>query len=278
MDNFLILLIIGFIVGTLGTLIGAGGGFILVPFLIVIEPHFSSETITAISMAVVACNAISGSVAYVSSKRVDFKAGIIFALFTIPGSILGVLTTRYISRNIFDVVFGVVLLVLALFLFFKGGHKKILTNTVTSKKGWVHQKLTDKWNDVYSYSYDIRKGSILSIFVGYFSPLLGIGGGIIHVPAMAEWLGFPVHIATATSHFILAIMATVSVAVHIYNGNYNDPSILKMVIWLGFGVIAGAQLGAFLSRNMKGQIIIKALAVSLGLVSIRILMLRILHK
>ncbi len=90
MDNFILLIILGFVIGTLGTLIGAGGGFILVPLLIIIEPAFSPETITAISMAIVACNAISGSVAYIASKRVDFKAGWVFAICTIPGSILGV--------------------------------------------------------------------------------------------------------------------------------------------------------------------------------------------
>jgi uncharacterized membrane protein YfcA len=276
MDNFILLIILGFIVGTLGTLIGAGGGFILVPLLIITRPDFSPETITAISMAFVACNAISGSVAYVSSGRVDFKAGLLFAFFTIPGAILGVLTTKYISRDIFDIVFGIVLLGSAIVLFLKGGEKQPVLYPVKQKKGWLHQQITDKWNDVYTYSYDIRKGSLLSLFVGYFSPLLGIGGGIIHVPAMVEWLKFPVHIATATSHFILAIMATVSVIVHIYNGNYNDPAILKMVIWLGIGVISGAQMGAFLSRKMKGKIIIKALAVSLGVVGVRILMLRLM--
>jgi uncharacterized membrane protein YfcA len=276
MDNLILLILLGFVVGTLGTLIGAGGGFILVPLLIIIQPAFTPETITAISMAIVACNAISGSVAYVSSKRVDFKAGFIFAIFTIPGSILGVLTTKYISREIFDIIFGIVLLGLAIFLFLKGGDEKTKdAKPAIHKKGWIHQRITDKWNEVYDYSYDIRKGSLLSLFVGYFSPLLGIGGGIIHVPAMAEWLNFPVHIATATSHFILAIMATVSVIVHIYNGNYNDPLIFKMVLWLGIGVILGAQMGAFLSRKMNGKFIIKALAVSLGLVGIRILMLRL---
>ena len=143
------------------------------------------------------------------------------------------------------------------------------------KKVGCIKGLVDKWGETYNYSYDIRKGSILSVFVGYFSPLLGIGGGIIHVPAMSEWLRFPVHIATATSHFILAIMATVSVVVHIYDGNYNDPAIFKMVLWLGVGVVAGAQMGAFLSRKMKGKIIIRALAVSLGLVGIRILLMKL---
>jgi uncharacterized membrane protein YfcA len=274
MDNIYLLILIGFLIGTLGTLIGAGGGFILVPLLILLHPDFSPETITAISMAVVACNAISGSAAYMATKRVDYKAGIIFALFTIPGSILGVLTTKVIPRNVFDIIFGAVLFALAVFLFLKGGKNEVEKPPAKLRKGWVQQHLVDKWNEKYDYAYDMRIGSVLSIFVGYFSPLLGIGGGIIHVPAMVEWLRFPVHIATATSHFILAIMATVSVIVHIAGGGYDDPLVLKMTIGLVIGVIPGAQLGAFLSRNMRGRMIIKALALSLGIVGIRILITR----
>lgn len=274
MENIYLLILIGFFIGTLGTLIGAGGGFILVPVIIIMRPDFTPETITAISMVVVACNAISGSVAYMSSKRVDYKAGIIFAICTIPGSILGVLTTQIIPRGIFDIIFGILMLVLAIFLFLKGGKKHLSNKQVTAHKGWIQQHLTDKWGETYEYAYNLRLGMLLSIFVGYFSPLLGIGGGIIHVPAMSEWLLFPVHIATATSHFILAIMATVSVVVHYLQGNYDDPLIVKMVIGLVIGVVPGAQLGAYLSRKINGKYIIKALAVSIGIVGIKILISR----
>jgi uncharacterized membrane protein YfcA len=226
-------------------------------------------------MVVVALNATSGSVAYMTTKRVDYKAGLIFAAFTIPGSILGVYTTKFIPREIFDVIFGIVLITLAAFLFFKGGTKMPAEKPVTKNKGWIEQHLVDKWNQKYEYAYDMRKGSLLSVFVGYFSPLLGIGGGIIHVPAMVEWLRFPVHIATATSHFILAIMATVSVIVHVSQGTYDDPLVLKMIIGLAIGVIPGAQLGAFLSRKLKGNVIIKALSISLAIVGLRILLERL---
>jgi uncharacterized protein len=275
MDNIYLLILIGFAIGTIGTLIGAGGGFILVPLLILMQPDFSAETITAISMVVVALNATSGSVAYMTTKRVDYKAGLIFAAFTIPGSILGVYTTKFIPREIFDVIFGIVLITLAAFLFFKGGTKMPAEKPVTKNNGWIEQHLVDKWNEKYKYAYDMRKGSLLSVFVGYFSPLLGIGGGIIHVPAMVEWLRFPVHIATATSHFILAIMATVSVIVHVSQGTYDDPLVLKMIIGLAIGVIPGAQLGAFLSRKLKGNVIIKALSISLAIVGLRILLERL---
>lgn len=272
MDHYVVLILIGFAVGTLGTLIGAGGGFILVPLLILTFPHLSPEVITAISMAVVACNATSGTFAYIRSGKVDFKAGLIFAICTVPGSILGVISTRFIPRGTFDLFFGFMLIALSVFLFLRAGKKKQSNIVLQRKKFWVYQVHTDKGGQSYTYSYDLRIGIALSVVVGYLSPLLGIGGGVIHVPALTEWLHFPVHLATATSHFILAIMATVSVIVHITEGVYNDALVMKMVIGFAVGVIPGAQLGAILSRRLTGNIIVKALAVSLALVGVRILL------
>lgn len=270
MDNIFLLVVIGFLIGTIGTLIGAGGGFILVPLLILSIPSLNPDSITAISMGVVACNAISGSIAYIRAKRVDFKAGIIFAICTIPGSILGVLTTKVISKQIFDLLFGTILIGLAFFLFIKGQKKSSRPSFDGNKKGWISQNITDKNGEVYNYSYNIRNGIFLSILVGYLSPLLGIGGGIIHVPAMTEWLMFPVHVATATSHFILAIMSTVSVVTHFFQGSYKDPLVIKLLVGLAVGVIPGAQVGAYLSHRLKGKIIVKALAVCLAIVGVRI--------
>src|SRR5450432_4830525 len=121
MHSLTLLIITGFLIGIFGTLIGAGGGFILVPILILSYPELSPEMITAISMAIVAANAISGSFAYARSGRIDYKAGIVFALFTIPGSILGVLTTQFIARNFFTMLFGILLITLSVYLLFKIG-------------------------------------------------------------------------------------------------------------------------------------------------------------
>src|SRR5690606_504187 len=137
---------------------------------------------------------------------------------------------------------------------------------------WKHHRLTDRQGVVFDYTYNQNYGILVSIVVGFISPLLGIGGGIIHVPAMVQWLQFPVYIATATSHFILAIMSTVSVIVHIIQGSYDSPYVLKMVAGLVAGVIPGAQLGAFLSHKIKTRTIIKILAICIGLVGIRILL------
>lgn len=272
MDNSIVLLLIGFGIGAIGTLIGAGGGFLLVPLLIFTHPALPPEIITAISIVIVACNAVSGSIAYARSGRIDFKAGILFAAYTIPGSILGVLATKYIPATAFNIAFGIILILLSVFLFFKKNGSDQGKETNSGQENLLtYQTLTDKNNTVYSYAYNKYIGIAVSIAVGFLSPLLGIGGGIIHVPAMVHWLNFPVHIATATSHFILAVMATVSVVVHAVKGNYSDPYIFHMILWLSIGVIAGAQLGAFLSHKMKTSAIVKALALCLGLVGLRLL-------
>ncbi|MEO5591369.1 MAG: sulfite exporter TauE/SafE family protein [Chitinophagaceae bacterium] len=272
MDNYVVLIIVGFLIGSLGTIIGAGGGFLLVPLLIIIHPELSPEIITAISIAIVGCNAISGSVAYARLKRIDYKAGLLFAAFTIPGSIAGVYTTQYIPKTIFNIFFGILLIVLAFFLFIKKTSPVSQPVLSVERKNWKTHLLTDKEGTTYQYSYNQHIGIFISIIVGYLSPILGIGGGIIHVPALINLLRFPVMIATATSHFILAIMATVSVIVHLANGNYSDPYVLRMVIGLSTGVIAGAQLGALLSHKIHGNIIIRVLAICLGLAGLRILL------
>jgi uncharacterized protein len=144
MDNFFVLILAGFIIGALGTLIGAGGGFILVPVLILTHHSLSPEIITAISMALVACNAVSGSIAYARSGRIDYKAGIVFPLFTIPGSVLGVLTTQYIPAFAFKIFFGLLLILLSVFLFFKKRRlKQKIFEAENAPKGWKHHIITE---------------------------------------------------------------------------------------------------------------------------------------
>jgi len=120
---------VGFIIGTYGTLVGAGGGFVLVPMLILLYPQESPEVITSISLAVVFFNALSGSLAYMRLKRVDYRSGLLFAAATIPGAILGALTTSFIPRPLFDIFLGLMLIAASIFLILhthkKGGKERV---------------------------------------------------------------------------------------------------------------------------------------------------------
>ncbi len=77
----------GLVIGAYGTLIGAGGGFILVPLLLLLYPHDSANTVATISLAVVFFNALSGTIAYARMRRVDYGSGLLFSAATVPGEV-----------------------------------------------------------------------------------------------------------------------------------------------------------------------------------------------
>ncbi|HEX7938285.1 MAG TPA: sulfite exporter TauE/SafE family protein, partial [Gemmatimonadaceae bacterium] len=89
--EFFWLTLLGLAIGAFGTLIGAGGGFLLVPILLLMYPRDNPATITSISLAVVFLNAASGSVAYLRQHRVDVRSALRFSASAIPGSVLGAL-------------------------------------------------------------------------------------------------------------------------------------------------------------------------------------------
>ncbi|MFH0794106.1 MAG: sulfite exporter TauE/SafE family protein [bacterium] len=269
MSHYLWLIPLGFIVGAWGTLIGVGGGIVLIPVLLLLYPRENPEIITSISLAVVFVNALSGSVAYARMGRIDYKSGLMFSAATIPGAILGALSTSHIPRSLFDTVFGLLMIATSVFLFLNPSGGKAATGA--NRIDHLARSLVEKDGTVHAYSYNPLIGIGSSFFVGYVSSLLGIGGGIVHVPVMIELLHFPVHIATATSHFVLAIMSLTGTIVHVEMGSFSHG--VRRTIALSLGVLPGAQLGALLSNRVKGNWIIRSLAIALGFVGIRILIM-----
>jgi hypothetical protein len=94
------------VVGALGTLIGAGDGFLLTPVLLLVYPHDSARTISAISLAVVFDERGLGNPAYARQGRVDWRSGARFAVAALPGAILGALAVGLVPRRVFDALMG----------------------------------------------------------------------------------------------------------------------------------------------------------------------------
>ena len=109
----------------------------------------------------------------------------------------------------------------------------------------------------------------LGFVIGAYGTL--IGGGVIHVPVLIHLLNFPVHIATATSQFVLTNMALTGTLTHIATGAFTQG--IRRTLLLAVGVLLGAQLGARLSSKTQGTWIIRGLAFALGAVGIRLLMM-----
>jgi hypothetical protein len=82
----LLLIPLGLIVGLFGTLVGADGGFILLPVLLLAFPDTPPEQLTSISLAVAVANSLSGSAAYTCRRRIDFRSALVFHIATLPSA------------------------------------------------------------------------------------------------------------------------------------------------------------------------------------------------
>ncbi|MDD3802927.1 MAG: sulfite exporter TauE/SafE family protein [bacterium] len=265
----ILMIVIGVITGCLGTLVGAGGGFILMPVLLLLYPAMSVKDVTMVSMTVIFFNSLSGTIAYFFMRRIDVKTGLIFASATLPGAVLGTIATDYIPRGKFNVIFGLFLLAVSLLLgFLKKPEKQELQN---NGKRIMKCEVQDRYGKVFRYSYNYVKGIVISFFTGFVSPILGIGGGIIHVPAMIRLLCIPTHVATATSHFTLMIMSAASIATHLSFSH--GLSFLSKAFLLSAGAVAGAQIGAALSKKFNDRYIVMILSFALFLAGLRIIFL-----
>ena len=267
MTELIVVAAAGLGIGILGTLIGAGGGFLIVPLLVLLEPAWSTEQITAFSLAVVTANATMGALSYWWQGRVDPFTFPLYTLAAVPGSIAGALATAYIPRAFFDPVFGVVLIVIGVWLFWKPG-----SSEEGGQTGYFARVLVDRSGRRYTWSFDPRIGFAGSVLVGFASSVLGIGGGIIHVPLLATVLGFPAHVATATSHAVLAVTAGLATAVHVVHGDYR--AIWPLTLAAAGGAVVGAPIGARLSVYVRGAVILRILATALAFVGLRLLFLR----
>jgi uncharacterized protein len=263
-----LLVALGAAVGVFGTLVGAGGGFILTPILLLLYPSDSPATITAISLVVVFFNALSGSAAYARQRRIDYRSGVAFAVATFPGAIAGALLVSAAPRRLFDGLMAALLGGLATWLVVGSRRQARRSGAGVGSA----RTITDGEGTTYRYTVPMGRGVAFSVLVGFVSSFLGIGGGVIHVPLLIGALGFPVHVATATSHFVLANMAAVGTVTHVATGDFSGGTGIHRSLALSVGVVGGAQVGALLSQRVGGPVIQRLLALGLFALAARLLL------
>ncbi|MES2769620.1 MAG: sulfite exporter TauE/SafE family protein [Bdellovibrionota bacterium] len=250
--SLLLFFILGLSVGILGTLMGIGGGIILIPVLLALYPELPPQHITAISLFCVAINSTVGSISYLIKKKVHLRSAALFSLASLPGAWLGVQLNGMLNRNTYETSFGAFLFIMGVYLFIKKPKPSSTVNT--------HQLNPNRKTYIL--------GTIGSFFVGIFASVLGLGGGIIHVPFLIEVVQFPAHVAVATSHTILAVSTIVASAEHYINQTltFHQP----VVFYIAAGIALGAPFGAKLSSRVKGTTIVRLLSVALILAALRL--------
>lgn len=233
-----ILALVSIVAGLLGSLLGLGGGFVIVPALSFL--NIPPSQIASTSLFAVLSTSSSSTIEYAKQKRIDYRLGIRFAILAIPGSILGAYTSSLISLESFRLYFGIILIVTSVYML---------------------KRHDLRFRRLMPLAY------LASFFAGFISSLFGIGGGVIYMPVMIGLLGMPAKVSTATSQFILLISSISGLVTHAYLGH---PDYLLAVI-LAVGTFAGAQIGARISlriseKSLKVLVSLALLAIALRMI------------
>ena len=215
---------LGFAAGLLGSMIGLGGGIIVVPVLTFLG--FLPTVAASNSLFAALSNATASTISYSKQRRIEYSLGIKLGLLTIPGTVLGALMSTDVAPDIFKILFGFVLIASAAYIFLR---KKIETKDKRISKQMI----------IFTIG--------ASFFAGIISSFFGIGGGIIFVPLMVVGMGMVMKKAAPTSQMILLFASLSGVIVHSFLGH---PDFIQAGL-LAIGSFIGGLVGARLSIDIK---------------------------
>jgi hypothetical protein len=246
LDNIItlaLLIAVGLGAGTLGSMLGVGGGIIMVPALTFLNlpPTQAAST----SLIAVMSTSVSSTIEYSRQKRIDYALGLEMAACAIPGAVLGAILSQYLLEDSFKLYFGILLILTGLYVLYKNS---VLKDRRAKRRSLPLQVA------VFAASFG----------AGLISSLFGVGGGIVFVPAMLLALGLTMHRAAPTSQLTLMMTAIAGVFTHSVLGH---PDYLQAVA-LSAGAFVGAQIGARLSRMIKDVLLQRLLAIILMAVAI----------
>lgn len=218
------LILLGFAAGVLGSMIGLGGGIIVVPVLTFLG--FSPTAAASNSLFATLSNAVASTTSYSKQKRIASTLGIKLGLLSVPGTVLGALISTDVTSGLFQMLFGLVLVASAVYIF-------------------LRRKLESKEKKLSLQMMIFSVGA--SFFAGVISSFFGIGGGIVFVPLMAVGMGMVMKRAAPTSQLILLIASTSGVLTHSLLGHPD----FTQAGFLAIGSFAGGLVGARLSVEIK---------------------------
>ncbi len=255
--------LLGLSVGIIAAMLGIGGGVFVVPALQLLPLNlaFSPQMAAGTSLGMIVFKALSSTAGYARQKRIDYKVGLLIATVTIPGALLGAALTEALSKELLIAIFALFLLYVASRMIFSYNFGINLPSRI--KNGW-NRHLIDSEGQAFNYKAKIEIGLPLGFLAGVSSGLLGIGGGALMVPILHFALSFPMHLAVATSVFIMVFTSSSAVISHIYLGNTQ----FGYVILLSLGVVIGAQIGTKIAKNTSSKSLKRIFGVLLIIVSL----------
>lgn len=259
---------LGALVGFFGALLGLGGGFIMVPALILLV-GFDAHHAVGTSMVAVFFTGSSSALAYYWQRRLDWKLALIAETSTMPGAFMGAMLTCFISSANLKTLFSLLLTGLALSVLFRkraSKHENRHEIGFHEKRFSWRRKVVDSGGKVFNYSIDVLKLLPACFLAGIVSGFFGIGGGTIKVPVLYH-LGAPIHIAVATSTLMIALTALSGAIGHLTLGHVRSLELLGLIP----GILVGTRFGALAARKARSATLRKAFSSALIVMAILLL-------
>lgn len=239
--------------GSFGTMVGLGGGIIIIPVLSQVLGYDLRATIAASLIGVIA-GSIAASPRFLAAGIVDRRIAVTLLIATVVGGLTGGLTASYLDERSLGLLFATLLVLVAIHMLrgLRGsiGHEAsvrhgpdapVRSDAAPARSSFDTHYLEPRTGVVTTYSVR-RLGPALgaSFVAGNVSGLLGVGGGIINVPTIHTLMGVPLRVATTTSTLMIGATATSSALVNV-TGGHMDPLLAAPVV---VGVLIGSRFGA----------------------------------
>ncbi len=280
MDFLLLLLLLlgAFIAGLLGSMLGIGGGLIIVPLLNLGFGYPLNQASGASLIAVIVTSS-AGATYYVEQKIVNVRLGMLLEVFTVTGAIFGAFASNVLEQASFGesslrILLGIVLIYAAYYMTVPRRNSAVQSHSPAARSrgilgdipGVFHDDAAGK--DVSYSARNIPRGVAAALGAGMISGLFGIGGGLVKVPAMILWMEVPTKVATATSNFMIGVTGTAGAAIYYTTGSVL-PSIVAPVT---IGVFVGAMIGSRISARVKSLWLSRIFAVVLAATALELVL------
>ncbi len=262
-----ILLFCSIAAGFLGSLLGLGGGIIIVPTLSLLF-HVNIRYAIAASLISIVATSSGAAASYLKDNLTNLRLAVLLEIGTVTGAITGFLIAKKIQTHYLFLLFGVFLFISTLMTLRKRSEHLSTKNHPWSHKLGLASSFPDKKNGVQHYNVEqVPFGLIAMYFAGVLSSLLGIGSGIFKVLAMDGAMKLPMKVSSATSNFMIGVTATASAGAFLLRGDVR-PEIAAPV---SVGIIIGSWIGAHYMVKIPSNVIRKIFVVVLGVVSIQMI-------
>lgn len=232
----------GVVAGTLGALLGLGGGVFLVPFLNV-GLGLPFKVAGAISLMTVVATSSAVSARSAGRNLINLRLGMLLEVASAAGGLVAGFTLRYLSEQLLFGMFAAVTAFIAVMMLARLDRRNVLAPGETP--GRLGGRYFDRETGG-EVAYRVRRlpaGLSVSFLAGYISGSFGLGGGVLKVPVLNAWCGVPIRAAAATSGLMIGVTAVASVPIHYAHGYILPPFAGAAVLGVLFGSQAGFWIG-----------------------------------